>query len=188
MSTPNLQTIPALVAQILKDFTDLAALTPRNGNGSEKTDDAGHSLSSIVNTNEGDIQSLVEKSVAQLSVAVAILIESADDDESQSRTPFYNPVNFLVEIYELVESNKLTATTTVVGTGTGLPAWTIADRVIAALKHKTLSFSADGSSYDITCRKPTIQNVTSSKDAEMGVKILRCHFSTKCTGAARATD
>jgi len=172
---PDLALIADLVVARLRAFPDLAALTV--------TEPDDTVLSAIVGVSDGDLISQIQAATARLNVAVTVLVEKAVPVENQDSSLMYDPVEFLVEIAEFVEGNQTTPASNPPGTGTGLHAWHIADRVMAALKHWPLPMV---NPYRVFSRKPGIVDATTREDADGGYKVVRCLFQTKAEGVPRA--
>ena len=184
MSDPDLSLIAGLVVDALKEFDDLAPLTPREVGGAEKVDDVGTSLSAVVNIADGNIEELVAQAVGRCGLCLAVDLEEAQEDDSQTVVPFFSKVTGWVDIYENTTSNLLTPTSEpVAGTGTGLRAWVVAAFVCKALKSYELPLAEP---QEIRIANPGIKNITSDTNQQAGVKLLRVHFHTKAAMEGRA--
>lgn len=135
--------------------------------------------SAIVNIADGDLASLVQAAVAKCGLCVAVNLDSARDDSSQSIVPFYGEVDLVIDVYE-------NTTTNLVAGGTGLRAWVVAALIVRALKELLLT-GLTGDANPLYTASPGIQNVTTPENQAAGVKVLRCHFRTKAAEVGRAT-
>jgi len=175
MSDPDLALIPNLIVAQLRAFPDLAPLSVTEADGSV--------VSAIVGINEGDLLTQIQAALNRLNVSVTVLLESAAPDmDPQSPAVIYDPVHVLIEVAELVALNQQTASSVPAGTGTGLQAWTIADRITAALQYWSIPLSKP---QRLLPRAPGIINSTTKEDADAGYKVLRLHFTTQCMGVQR---